>query len=330
LKLIAKDFASKTDLLDAVLGIRGKFIETPTIVFVGLPEIALGNHIQQIRFKLLPDDSMLDIPQLPSIILEKLFCWTHVEAHISNDEGNLGMPWISEVSLNNVMITWAKLESMLVECGTDFEDYFFKTNTEKKSSYTMTRDELMLLLSLHGMQTLRQVLLSKQTNPVQLVEMIFNSEKHRLLTKSHFDLSIDYAASIKAMGERVNLLIKNIIAYQSSLKQTVSNQLVHDLTLLTQKYPDTECIGISGNAIDVSETVSSLMLTKDIQYTNNVGSSILKPLNILLASICCNLAWTLGIENANELLLKTDKEIADKYKNQKSDKKISFLRSADV
>lgn len=327
MKLIAKDFSSKTDLLDAVLGIRGKFIETPTVVFTGMPDIILGNPIQQVRFKLLPNDAQLDIPQLPSVLLEKLFCWTHIEARISNDEEEQGMPWVSEVALENVMNAWGRLEMLLTEHDASFDDYFFKSNTEKKSSYTLTRDELMLLLSLQGVQTLRQVILEKSTNPISLAEMIFNSTKHKLLTKSNYDSNFDYVASIRLLGDRLNLLAKNAINVDPKLKQTISNQLAHDLSLLSTKYPDTECIGIGDVGIDVSETVSALMLTKDIQYTCNIGSAIARPLGILFASLCCSLAWLVGITEANSILLKTDREIADMHKTFKTERKTTVIRS---
>lgn len=327
MKLIAKDFSSKTDLLDAVLGIRGKFIDMPTVVFTGMPEIVLGNHIQQVRFKLLPNDAELDIPQLPAVTLEKMFCWTHIEARISNDEDEQGMPWVSEAALEHVMGSWNRLEMLLTENDASFDDYFFKTNTEKKSSYTLTRDELMLLLSLQGVQTLRQVILEKSSDPVNLSEMIFNSMKHKLLIKSHYDSNFDYVASIRLMGDRLNQLVKNAVMFDPRLKQSITNQLAHDLSLLSTKYPDTECIGLGDIGIDVSETVSALMLTKDIQYTCNVGSAIARPLGILFASLCCSLAWSVGIVDANGILLKTDREIAEKYKTFKSERKTTVIRS---
>lgn len=327
MKLVAKDFINKTSILDAMMNVCNQFAETSIITMVGIPDVSVNTNLKMLKFRLLPKHLLLDTEQLPYNEIERTYCWTHVEATISNINDNESLPWISEDSLKRVMSTWTRLDEMLEKNETDFEDYFYKSNTEKKSSYTLTRDELMLLLSLQGGQTLRQVVLGKQNNPADLLSMLFSSMTHKLLTKISYDPNTDYALSIKAIGDRINILAKNATLADSSTRIQLSDLLMHDLVLLTVKYPDTECISVSGFTIDVSETVNALNLTKDIQYACSIGSSILKPLNIIYASVASSLVWTLGFEQTVELLARTDKEIIEKYKGVKSDRKTHLIRS---
>lgn len=327
MKFVAKDFNNKTNLIDAMMSIRSQFTENPTITIVGIPDVATNTGLRQLKFKLLPEDSTLETEQLSYSILEKICCWTHAEAMISNVGENEQIPWVSESVLKKISNTWARFDEILVNNTTDLEDYLYKVNTEKKSSYTLTRDELMLLLSLQGGQTLRQVVLGKDSDPADLLAILFNSMAHKLLTKKSYDPNADYSLTIKAMGDRINTLSKNASAFNGATKLMLSDLFMHDLVLLAVKYPDTECIGVSCDTIDVSETVSALLLTKDAQYTCSVGSSILKPLNIIYASIASSLVWSFGFDKAVELLVKTDKELTEKYKSVKSEKKPHFLRS---
>jgi hypothetical protein len=323
-KLVAKDFTNKTGLLDAVIDICGKFIDVPKITIIGIPDVRCPTSVKQLKFKLLPRNTVLDIPEIPSLIVEQAFCWTHTEARISNEEDDLGMPWISENTLTEIIGTWNSLEKFLSENSMDLEDYCFKVTSEKKSSYTLTREDLMFLLSLKGSSTLRQVLLDREQHPLELMEMITNSISHRMLDKSVYSTEINYPVSIKAMGDRINLLIKNLESYSPNLRNSLTSQLVHDLKLLQSKYPETDCIGVSGNTVDVCETANSLMMIKDTEYMHNVGSAVLKPLNIIFASIASGAVWSIGLQVVNDIITKTDREILAKYGNNPHNKKPFF------
>lgn len=305
-----------------------QFGESTVVKVVGMPDVTTNSGLRTFKFRLCQNNYPSDVQQGMIAELEKAYCWSHVEVQVSNDSEIGELQCISVSSLQDVMKTWICLNEMLTINETDFEDYFYKVNTQKKSSYTLTRDELMLLLSLQGGQTLRQVLLSKGTNPAALLTILFNSMSHKLLTKTSYDPNADYALAIKAMGDRINIFAKNAILSDESIKGSLSDLFMRDLVLLTIKYPDTECINVSGNTIDVSETVSALTLTKDTQYACSIGSSILKPLNIVYASVVSSLVWIFGFERTVDLLIKTDKELIDKYKGVKSDKKTNFIRSS--
>lgn len=328
MRIIARDFINKTSIFDAIMSVWDQFGESTTITIVGMPDAATNSGLKTFKFKLCKDVPQSDVQQGIVTELEKAYCWSHVEVQVGNDSEANELQCISVGSLQDVMKTWICLNEMLLTNETDFEDYFYKVNTQKKSSYTLTRDELMLLLSLQGGQTLRQVLLSKRTNPADLLTMLFNSLSHKLLTKTSYDPNADYALAIKVMGDRINIFVKNAILSNESIKGSLSDLFMRDLVLLTVKYPDTECINVSGNTVDVSETVSALTLTKDTQYACSIGSSILKPLNIVYASIASSLVWTFGFDRTVDLLIKTDKELIDKYKGVKSDKKTHFIRSS--
>ena len=325
MKLIAKDFSNKTSLLDAVMDICGKFIEIPKITIVGMADVKCPSSIKQLKFKMLPKNTVLDIPEIPAQQIEQAFCWQHTEARISNEDDEQGMPWISENSLSQIIDTWTKLDFLISANGTDLDDYYHKCTTEKKSSYTMSREDLMFLLNLKGTTSLRQMILSKNQSPYDFSQVIFHSLHHNLITRSPFNTDTNYPVTIKAMGERINLLISNFKSLETGLATNLSSQIVHDLKLLSAKYPETDCIGVSGDQIDVSETTSSLMLTKDPQYVFDVGSAILKPLNLLFASLASGSVWTLGFEQANSILLKTDTEILEKFKNSQVGKIPSFI-----
>lgn len=310
------------------MSVWDQFGDSTIITVVGMPDAATNSGLRIFKFKLYQDAPQSDAQQRIIAELEKAYCWSHVEVQVGNDNEISELQCVSASSLQDVMKTWICLNEMLTTNETDFEDYFYKVNTQKKSSYTLTRDELMLLLSLQGGQTLRQVLLSKGTNPAALLTMLFNSMSHKLLTKTSYDPNADYALAIKVMGDRINLFAKNAILSDGSIKGSLSDLFMRDLVLLTVKYPDTECINVSGNTVDVSETVSALTLTKDTQYACSIGSSILKPLNIVYASVVSSLVWTFGFERTVDLLIKTDNELIDKYKSVKSDKKTNFIRSS--
>ncbi len=325
MRLIAKDFSNKTGLLDAVLEISGKFIETPRISIIGVPDVGMPLEIKQYKFRLLPKDTALDAPEMSVSSIIQAFFWTHAEARISNDDEDGGTDWISERSLMLVINAWATVEALLKEHKTCLDDYFIKASSDKISKYTLSRDDLMLLLSLRGGSTLREVILVHRQSPLGLVEMLFKAMTFGFISKIEYLTTINYPQNIKAMGERINLLIKLMCELKPRWRQSLANQLSHDLKLLSDVYSETDCIGITNGFIDVDEAASSLMLIKDSHHSSMIGAGILKPLNILFSSLVTNSVWDAGLQTVQEVVRRVDMALNEKYNQYPNAKRPSFL-----
>lgn len=325
MRLVAKDFSNRTGLLDAVLEISGKFIETPRISIVGVPDVNAPLEIKQYKFRLLPNDTTLDVPEMPSSSIIQSFFWTHAEARISNDEEDGGTDWVSEKSLMLVINTWAAIEALLNEHKASLDDYFIKASSDKISKYTLSRDDLMLLLSLKGGSTLREVVLSHRQHSLELVEMLFKAMSFGFINKIEYLSTINYPQNIKAMGERINTFIKLMCEKRPTFRPTLANQLSHDLRLLSDVYSETDCIGITNSFVDVDEAASSLVLIKDSQHSSMIGAGILKPLNILYSSLVTGSVWDAGLQAVEEAVKRVDMALNEKYNQYPSAKKPSFL-----
>lgn len=325
MRLIAKDFSSKTGLLDAVLEISGKFIETPKVTIVGVPDINAPLELKQFRFRLLPNDTELDVPEMSISSIIQAFFWRHAEARISNDDEDAGTDWMSEKSLMLVVNAWSAIENIIKENHTTLDDYFIKSSSDRISKYTLSRDDLMLLLSLKGGSTLREVVLSHRQSPIELVEMLFKALSYGFLNKIEYLTTINYPQNIKAMGERINMFIKLMCERSPAARQPLANQLSHDLKLLSDIYSETDCIGINCGFVDVDEAASSLMLIKDSHHSSMIGSGILKPLNILFSSLVTSSVWDCGLQTVDEVARRVDMALNEKYNQLPNAKKPSFL-----
>jgi hypothetical protein len=329
LKIIAKDYINRSNLISGIVDLTQKNDNSLLINIVGIPALRTPTKLKQVSFRLIPEGMTLDIPELDSSDIESLYWWEHVEMQIDSETSSNATKWMSHSTFRRISEGWHRKDSMLDEYGITPDDILYTRSISNHGSYTITKEDLVILLGMRGRSTIRDSITSFGLPEDIILERILKALKYRLLAKSSFLKKTNYPETIRAMGIRINSYYSNLKSWFGNSKFPSHNYFVKELELLATKYPDAECLGINPDGIDVSESVLSLTFSKDPEFVSSVGAKILKPLCMLFSGLVVGSAYAYSVESANKVLVLTDRSLFTRYQKSSIENRPAFLRSFD-
>ncbi len=329
MKIIAKDYVNRGDLLSGVVDLTSKNSESLQLNIIGVASLRSPVDLRKISFRLLPKGMSLDIPEADVVEIEKIFWWEHVEIQIDSEALESVTKWLSYDSFRKIAEKWAMKEQLLLENGVNSDDVLYTKSISNHGSYSISREDLVILLGMNGKMTVRESILSFELPEDLVLDRILKALKHHLLSKSPYMKKISYPETIKAMGMRINMFYSNLKSWFGSSSFPQHSYFARELELLSTEYPDAECLAVSPDGIDVSESVISLSFSKDPEFVCSVGSRILKPLNMLFCNMVIGAAYEHSFDSILKVLNITDKGLKDAYRKLGNDELPPFLRSTD-
>ncbi len=317
--------------MEGIVELSTKVQGYPQITIVGLKSLKIPTQINQIAFKLLPEKTTLDVPEIDKSIISQIYWWQHVEARIDSEPSMNGISWFSRSSLIEVSDTWANNDDLLLKNSLTLDDTLYtKALKEMDSSYILTRDDLKMLLMMKGSMCLRESISCQfSSDPQDAFRRIMGAYERNLLTRSNYMVGADYLELIKATGLRINTFYQNLKSWFGFDSFPSFDYFSKEIELLSMKYPDADCIQVGPDGIDLTEILTSLSFSKDNELTNKIAISILKPLELIFSSLVIGAAFTHTIESVSRVLTITDKSIINRYARMDKKDLPYFLRGCD-
>jgi len=329
LKILAKDYSNRTSLMNGVVELTQNNTDGLVINSIGIPTLRIPSQLKKVSFKLLPKGVTLDVPEADSVELESVFWWEHIEIEIESNNNFNSTKWLSQETFNEVAQLWCEFERKLKKYGIDRDSVLYTQSISNNGSYSISRDDLTILLGMKGRITIKEAVQSLGVSHDVVLDRILKALKYKLLGKRAELKNANYPESINAMGRRMNTFYSNLKSWYGNSGFPEHDYFTKELALLSSKYPDAECLAVSPDGIDVDESVLSLSFSKDPKLVSSVGSKILKPLNLLFCNFVIDSAYAYSFDSVNRVLEITDKELAKRYSNMSSEELPIYLWSID-
>lgn len=280
MKLYARDNKSKSGLLSGLLDMCEVLYNPAEITIHGLADISKPTNIKNISFILVNEEE----PNENNDFFLRMYLWEYIEVMIetepAKDTNNVR---VSKSLLRKVLDKWQSFDGYLLHNNITL-DTFFKAKTFSQSgSFVLTKKDLLILLSLKGNVTLREVM----TVNDDIEEVYFCIQKaiaHNIIKPKAYCLDIDYKSEIETLGYKINRFIHMIKAKKIADRETIRLVLEKNKELLATDFKDANCINITHDGIDLSDIMTSLNFSLDKDVMSAVGSSIIVPLSYLFAS----------------------------------------------
>lgn len=287
MKLFARDHKSRAGLLSGLLDICDVLTKPSEITITGFTSISNPTSLKSVTFLMVDEESADE----KTDFFLKLYIWEYIEICIETDPNpEKDYVRVSKSTLRKVLDKWQSYDSYLAHNKITLDTYFNAKTFSHSGSFILTKKDLLILLSLKGCTSLREVMYSR----ADLEEVFYCIQKainNNVIKPKSYSLQIDYKKSIELLGFRLNRLIQTMNSKEIASSNSIISVLEKRKETLIPDFKDMECISITQNGIDLSDVMSSLNCSLDKDVLAAVGSSILIPLSYLYAGLIISFAF---------------------------------------
>lgn len=317
MRLFARDHKNRAGLLSGFLDICDVLNAPAEITMIGLTNISNPTTLKSVEFLLVDEESAEE----KTDFFLKQYIWEYIEISIET-ESNTEKDYtrVSKSTLRKVLDKWQSYDSYLTHNRISLDTYFSSKTFSQSGSFVLTKKDLMVLLSLKGNVSLRDVMSSFDD-----IEVVFfciqKAIAHNILKSRNFSTSIDYQKEIETIGYRLNRLVGKVILKNIANASKVKSILEKGKEALTPDYKDIDCININLHGVDLTDVMTSFKFSLDKDVMATVGASIVKPLSYLYACFITNLCFEGSFEEIRHLLNEIEVELdnSSNIRQRKSD-----------
>lgn len=298
MKLFARDHKSRSGLLSGLLDICDVLTKPAEITIMGFTSISNPTSLKSVTFLLVDEESAEE----KTDFFLRQYVWEYIEICIETEpDPEKDHVRVSKSTLRKVLDKWQSYDSYLAHNKITLDTYFNAKTFSHSGSFILTKKDLLILLSLKGCISLREVMSSRN----DLEEVFYCIQKainNNVIKPKSYSLQIDYRQCIESLGFRVNRFIQVVKSKEIASSSSITSVLEKRKESLIPDFKDMECITITQNGIDLTDVMNSLSCSLDKDVMAAVGSSILTPLSYLYAGLIINYAFEGHFENILNIL----------------------------
>lgn len=314
MKLFARDHKSRAGLLSGLLDICDVLTNPSEIIITGFPSILNPTSLRSVTFLMVDEESADE----KTDFFLKQYIWEYIEICIETEpDPEKDYVRVSKSNLRKVLDKWQSYDSYLTHNKITLDTYFNAKTFSHSGSFILTKKDLLILLSLKGNVSLREVMSSGN----DLEDIFFCIQKainNNVIKPKSYSLQIDYKKSIELLGFRINRFIQTIKSRGIVNSSSIMSVLEKRKEALIPDFKDMECINITQSGIDLTDVMKSLNYSLDKDVMAAVGSSILTPLSYLYAGLIINFAFEGYFESIinilTEIEISFDNSTPDSYR----------------
>lgn len=307
MRLYARDNKSKSGLLSGLLDMCEILNNPAEITIHGLADISKPANIKRISFTLVNEEE----PNENIDFFLRMYLWEYLEIMIETDPSKeTNDIRVSKSLLRKVLDKWQSFDGYLLHNNISLDTYFSAKTFSQSGSFILSKKDLLILLSLKGNVTLREVMLAND----DIEEVYFCIQKaiaHNIVKPKAYCLDIDYKSEIETLGYKINRFIHMVKAKKIADKEAIRQVLEKNKELLLPDFKDANCINITNDGIDLTDIMTSLSFSLDKDVMSAVGSSIITPLSYLFASTIIRFSFEGYFDELTNIVAAIELEIND-------------------
>lgn len=307
MRLYARDNKSKSGLLSGLLDMCEILNNPAEITIHGLADISKPANIKRISFTLVNEEE----PNENIDFFLRMYLWEYLEIMIETDPSKeTNDIRVSKSLLRKVLDKWQSFDGYLLHNNISLDTYFSAKTFSQSGSFILSKKDLLILLSLKGNVTLREVMLAND----DIEEVYFCIQKaiaHNIVKPKAYCLDIDYKSEIETLGYKINRFIHMVKAKKIADKEAIRQVLEKNKELLMPDFKDANCINITNDGIDLTDIMTSLSFSLDKDVMSAVGSSIITPLSYLFASTIIRFSFEGYFDELANIVAAIELEIND-------------------